>query len=156
MNIIPLIFSVQQGLPEKKILPPTVPESPAFALKKRIHREPTVEEVNTNLFFFHQMQCCSVILHLNSISMQVKQPMPMKAPPVPHFGLPFQPQLPGNHHVEVCPFSFEERERERKALKEKRLERKSEEVRTPDTIFTRVLYLVWPVWFRQYILSIFT
>lgn len=34
-----------QGLPEKKVLPPTVPESPAFALKKRVHREPEVEEV---------------------------------------------------------------------------------------------------------------
>lgn len=34
----------------KKVLPPTVPESPAFALKKRIHREPRVEEVRTLLF----------------------------------------------------------------------------------------------------------
>ncbi|XP_074536647.1 targeting protein for Xklp2 isoform X2 [Halichoeres trimaculatus] len=84
------------GLPEKKVLPPTVPESPAFALKKRIHVEPKAEEV--------------------------KRPSPIKAPPVPHFGLPFQPRLQENHHVEVCPFSFEERERERRALKEKRLE----------------------------------
>lgn len=38
-----------QGLPEKKVLLPTVPESPAFALKKRIHREPEVEEVQTLL-----------------------------------------------------------------------------------------------------------
>lgn len=38
-----------QGLPEKKVLPPTVPESPAFALKKRVHREPEVEEVKTPL-----------------------------------------------------------------------------------------------------------
>uniref|UniRef100_A0A674N2Q1 TPX2 microtubule nucleation factor n=1 Tax=Takifugu rubripes TaxID=31033 RepID=A0A674N2Q1_TAKRU len=77
------------GLPEKKVLPPTVPESPAFALKKRVHREPAVE-----------------------------------APSVPHFGLPFQPQLPQNRHVEVCPFSFEEREQERRVLKEKKLEDK--------------------------------
>lgn len=84
------------GLPEKKVLPPTVPESPAFALKKRIHVEPKVEEV--------------------------KRPSPIKAPPVPHFGLPFQPRLQENHQVEVCPFSFEERERERRVLKEKRLE----------------------------------
>ncbi|XP_051282337.1 targeting protein for Xklp2 isoform X1 [Dicentrarchus labrax] len=89
------------GLPEKKVLPPTVPESPAFALKKRVHMEPKVQEV--------------------------KQPSPIKAPPVPHFGLPFQPRLPENHHVEVCPFSFEERERERRALKEKRLEEKRNE-----------------------------
>lgn len=32
-----------QGVPEKKVLPPTVPESPALALKKRVHREPEVE-----------------------------------------------------------------------------------------------------------------
>lgn len=39
-----------QGLPEKKVLPPTVPESPAFALKKRVHRELAVEEVKTLLY----------------------------------------------------------------------------------------------------------
>ncbi|XP_024119627.1 targeting protein for Xklp2 [Oryzias melastigma] len=91
------------GLPEKKVLHPTVPESPAFALKKRIRLDRKVEEV--------------------------KQPSPVKAPPVPHFGLPFQPRLPEDHHVDVCPFSFEERERERRALKEKRLEElRNEEV----------------------------
>lgn len=61
---------------------------------------------------------------------QVKPPSPIKAPPVPHFGLPFQPRLPEHHQVEVCPFSFEERERERRVLKEKRLEEmRNEEVR---------------------------
>ncbi|XP_040918232.1 targeting protein for Xklp2 isoform X2 [Toxotes jaculatrix] len=89
------------GLPEKKVLHPTVPESPAFALKKRVRVDRKVEEV--------------------------KQPSPIKPPPVPHFGLPFQPRLPENHHVEICPFSFEERERERRALKEKRLEEKRNE-----------------------------
>lgn len=90
------------GLPIKKVLLPTVPESPAFALKKRVHREPRVEEV--------------------------KPPSPIRAPPVPHFGLPFQPRLE-HHHMEACPFSFEERERERRALKEKRLaELRNEEV----------------------------
>ncbi|XP_068589847.1 targeting protein for Xklp2 [Cebidichthys violaceus] len=83
------------GLPEKKMMHPTVPESPAFALKKRVRME-KVEEV--------------------------KQPSPIKAPAVPHFGLPFQPQLQENHHVEVCPFSFEERDRERRVLKEKKLQ----------------------------------
>ncbi|XP_069382283.1 targeting protein for Xklp2-B-like isoform X1 [Paralichthys olivaceus] len=89
------------GVPEKKVLHPTVPESPAFALKKRVRVDRKVEEV--------------------------KQLSPIKPPPVPHFGLPFQPRLPGNHHVEVCPFSFDERERERRALKEKRLEEKRNE-----------------------------
>ncbi|XP_038577520.1 targeting protein for Xklp2 isoform X2 [Micropterus salmoides] len=89
------------GVPEKKVVHPTVPESPAFLLKKRIHLEPKFEEV--------------------------KRPSPIKAPPVPHFGLPFQPRLQENHHVEVCPFSFEERERERRALREKKLEEKRNE-----------------------------
>uniref|UniRef100_A0A669C3J1 TPX2 microtubule nucleation factor n=1 Tax=Oreochromis niloticus TaxID=8128 RepID=A0A669C3J1_ORENI len=89
------------GLPEKKVANPTVPESPAFALKKRVRVDRKVEEV--------------------------KQPSPVKAPPVPHFGLPFQPRLPENHRVEVCPFSFEQRERERKALREKKLEEKRNE-----------------------------
>ncbi|XP_067383246.1 targeting protein for Xklp2 isoform X2 [Channa argus] len=89
------------GLPEKRVLHPTVPESPAFALKKRIRMDRKVEEV--------------------------KPPAPFKVPPVPHYGLPFQPQLPESHHVEVCPFSFEERERERRALKEKKLEDKRNE-----------------------------
>ncbi|XP_076023080.1 targeting protein for Xklp2 isoform X2 [Genypterus blacodes] len=84
------------GLPEKKVQHPTVPESPAFVLKNRVRLDTKVEEV--------------------------KPPSPIKAAPVPHFGLPFNPRLPENHHVDVCPFSFEERERERKALKEKRLE----------------------------------
>ncbi|KAF3696422.1 Targeting protein for Xklp2-B [Channa argus] len=66
------------GLPEKRVLHPTVPESPAFALKKRIRMDRKVEEV--------------------------KPPAPFKVPPVPHYGLPFQPQLPESHHVEVPRF----------------------------------------------------
>ncbi|XP_055022283.1 targeting protein for Xklp2 isoform X2 [Boleophthalmus pectinirostris] len=84
------------GVPEKKLPTLTLPESPAFALKKRVRVEPP--------------------------PVQVKPPSPIKAPPVPHFGLPFQPKLPEHHQVEVCPFSFDKREQERRALKEKRLE----------------------------------
>lgn len=89
------------GLPEKKVADPTVPESPAFSLKKRVR--------------------------MNSKDPEDKPISPVKAPPVPHLGLPFQPRLPGNHHVEVCPFSFEKREQEKRALKEKRLEVKQNE-----------------------------
>lgn len=61
----------------------------------------------------------------------MKQPPQIKAPPVPHFGLPFQPHLPEDRHIELCPFSFEEREQERRALKEKKLEeRRLEEVKS--------------------------
>lgn len=129
-----------------------MPESPAFALKHRVHREPKVEEVRdtfllllvlilkaSQFFPFTHLTCRSttatlLLITLNLVGVflcQVKQHSPVKAPPVPHFGLPFQPRLPENHHVEVCPFSFEERERERKVLKEKRLEdKRNEEVKS--------------------------
>ncbi|XP_041712042.1 targeting protein for Xklp2-like isoform X3 [Coregonus clupeaformis] len=83
------------GVPEKKVQCPTVPESPAWALKK-VRMDRKVEEV--------------------------KLPALLKAHAVPHFGLPFLPKLQDKTQVEVCPFSFEERERERRVLKEKRLE----------------------------------
>ncbi|XP_026881617.2 targeting protein for Xklp2 isoform X1 [Electrophorus electricus] len=90
------------GVPEKKVLNPTVPESPAFALKNRVRVERKTEEV--------------------------KPPAPLKALPVPHY-LPFHPKPAVKSSVEVCPFSFEQREQERKAQKEKRLEEvKNEEV----------------------------
>nr|XP_023659814.1 targeting protein for Xklp2 isoform X1 [Paramormyrops kingsleyae] len=89
------------GVPEKKVQNPTVPESPAFALKNRVRVERKVEEV---------------------------KPAPLiRANPVPHFGLPFQPKLQEMRQVEVCPFSFEAREQERIALKEKRLEEQRRE-----------------------------
>ncbi|KAM9429996.1 targeting protein for Xklp2 [Salvelinus alpinus] len=84
------------GVPEKKVLCPTVPESPAWALKKRVRIDRKVEEV--------------------------KPPAPLKAHAAPHFGLPFQPKLQDKTQMDVCPFSFEERECERRLLKEKRLE----------------------------------
>ncbi|XP_049319183.1 targeting protein for Xklp2 isoform X2 [Astyanax mexicanus] len=83
------------GVPEKKVLNPTVPESPAFALKNRVRMERKTEEV--------------------------KPPAPIKALPVPHY-LPFHPKSVAKNHVEMCPFSFEQREQERRAQKEKRLE----------------------------------
>uniref|UniRef100_A0A8C7MAN7 TPX2 microtubule nucleation factor n=1 Tax=Oncorhynchus kisutch TaxID=8019 RepID=A0A8C7MAN7_ONCKI len=84
------------GVPEKKVVCPTVPESPAWALKKRVRIDRKVEEV--------------------------KPPAPLKAHAAPHFGLPFQPKLQDKTHMDVCPFSFEERECEKRLLKEKRLE----------------------------------
>lgn len=60
---------------------------------------------------------------LMSCPLPQEKPAPLvKANPVPHFGLPFQPKLPEKNQVEVCPFSFDAREQERLALKEKRLE----------------------------------
>ncbi|KAI4897335.1 hypothetical protein NFI96_015484 [Prochilodus magdalenae] len=88
------------GVPEKKVMNPTVPESPAFALKNRIRVERKTEEV--------------------------KPPAPLKALPVPHY-LPFHPKPAVKNHVDVCPFSFEQREQERKAQKKRLEELKHEE-----------------------------
>ena len=60
--------------------------------------------------------------------LQEKPMSPVKANPLPHFGVPFLPKLPEKTQVEVCPFSFEAREQERLALKEKRLEEMRNEV----------------------------
>lgn len=95
VNGLPIPFG-SQGVPEKKVQCPTVPESPAWALKKRVRIDRKVEEV--------------------------KPPAPLKAHAAPHFGLPFQPKLQDKTQMDVCPFSFEERECERRLLKEKRLE----------------------------------
>nr|XP_057906614.1 targeting protein for Xklp2 isoform X2 [Doryrhamphus excisus] len=82
------------GVPDKKVKHPTVPQSPAFILSKRTRIDMKVEEV--------------------------KPPSPIKPPPVPHFGVPFQPMLPEKRHTEVCPFSFEQREQEKRKQKETR------------------------------------
>ncbi|XP_028309054.1 targeting protein for Xklp2 isoform X2 [Gouania willdenowi] len=89
------------GLPAKKVAQTTVPESPAFALKNRVRVDRKVEEA--------------------------KPPSPIKALPAPPVRPPLEIRPVENHHIEVCPFSFEQREREKLALKEKRLEEKQNE-----------------------------
>lgn len=54
----------------------------------------------------------------------------IKANPMPHYGVPFKPKIPEQRHVEVCPFSFDARDRERQIQKEKKIEElQKEEVR---------------------------
>ncbi|DAA23179.1 targeting protein for Xklp2 isoform X3 [Bos taurus] len=84
------------GVPEKKELPITVPKSPAFALKNRI-RMPTKEDE------------------------EEEEPVMIRAQPVPYFGMPFKPQIPVGRTVEVCPFSFDSRDKERQLQKEKKI-----------------------------------
>nr|XP_045013157.1 targeting protein for Xklp2 isoform X2 [Jaculus jaculus] len=84
------------GVPEKKVLPITVPKSPAFALKNRI-RMPTREEEEED------------------------EPVVIKAQPVPHYGVPYKPQIPEARNVEICPFSFDSRDKERQLQKEKKI-----------------------------------
>lgn len=83
------------GVPEKKVLPITVPKSPAFALKNRI-RMPTNDEEEE-----------PVVIR--------------RAQPPPHFGVPFKPHIPETKTVEICPFSFDSRDKERQLQKEKKI-----------------------------------
>ncbi|NXM83801.1 TPX2B protein, partial [Oenanthe oenanthe] len=87
------------GVPEKKALPVTVPKSPAFTLRSRTRMSSREEE--------KEKEEVAVI----------------KANPMPHYGVPFKPKLPEQRHmVEVCPFSFDARDRERQIQKEKKIE----------------------------------
>ncbi|XP_074148891.1 targeting protein for Xklp2 isoform X1 [Sminthopsis crassicaudata] len=85
------------GIPEKKQLPTTIPKSPAFVLKNRVRvftREDEEEE---------------------------PEPAVIRAHPVPHYGVPFKPRIPEQRTVEICPFSFDSRDKERQLQKEKKV-----------------------------------
>ncbi|KAM4891333.1 targeting protein for Xklp2 isoform 3-T3 [Sylvia borin] len=86
------------GVPEKKALPVTVPKSPAFTLRSRTRVSGREEE--------KEKEEMAVI----------------KANPMPHYGVPFKPKMPEQRHVEVRPFSFDARDRERQIQKEKKIE----------------------------------
>ncbi|XP_063260523.1 targeting protein for Xklp2 isoform X1 [Prinia subflava] len=86
------------GVPEKKTLPVTIPKSPAFTLRSRTRVSGREEE--------KEKEEMAVI----------------KANPMPHYGVPFKPKMPEQRHVEVCPFSFDARDRERQIQKEKKIE----------------------------------
>nr|XP_056700904.1 targeting protein for Xklp2 [Euleptes europaea] len=88
------------GVPEKKPLPITVPKSPAFALKNRVGALAREEEKEK------EEEVVPVI----------------KAKPMPHFGVPFKPKAPEIRQVEMCPFSFDSRDKERLLQKEKKIE----------------------------------
>ncbi|XP_074461870.1 targeting protein for Xklp2 isoform X3 [Larus michahellis] len=91
------------GVPEKKALPVTVPKSPVFTLKSRTRASGRDEE-------------------------KEKEVVPViKANPMPHYGVPFKPKMPEQRHVEVCPFSFDARDRERQIQKEKKIEEMQKE-----------------------------
>ncbi|XP_042132428.1 targeting protein for Xklp2 isoform X2 [Peromyscus maniculatus bairdii] len=84
------------GVPEKKVIPATVPKSPVFALRNRI-RVPTREDEEED------------------------KPVVIRAQPVPHYGVPYKPHIPEARNVEVCPFSFDTRDKERQVQKEKKI-----------------------------------
>ncbi|XP_072487734.1 targeting protein for Xklp2 isoform X2 [Notamacropus eugenii] len=84
------------GIPEKKKLPTTIPRSPAFALKNRVRVFTREEE-------------------------EEEEPMGIRSNPMPHYGVPFKPRIPEQRTVEVCPFSFDSRDKERQLQKEKKV-----------------------------------
>ncbi|XP_054836855.1 targeting protein for Xklp2 isoform X2 [Eublepharis macularius] len=88
------------GVPEKKPLPITVPKSPAFALKSKVAALAREEEKQK------EEEAAPVI----------------KAKPMPFFGIPFKPKPLEPRQVEVCPFSFDSRDKERLLQKEKKIE----------------------------------
>ncbi|NXS31792.1 TPX2B protein, partial [Pomatostomus ruficeps] len=85
------------GVPEKKVLPITVPKSPAFTLKSRTCASAREEE-------------------------KEKEEVAVLKATMPHFGVPFKPKMPEQRHVEVRPFSFDARDKERQIQKEKKIE----------------------------------
>ncbi|XP_059836380.1 targeting protein for Xklp2 isoform X2 [Hypanus sabinus] len=84
------------GVPEKKTLPITLPKSPAFTLKNRVRMSLKEEEK--------------------------KETRVIKANPMPHYAVPFKPKSTGETVIAVQPFSFETRDKEREALKQKKIE----------------------------------
>ncbi|XP_078274805.1 targeting protein for Xklp2 [Rhinoraja longicauda] len=84
------------GVPEKKPLPVTMPKSPAFTLKNRVrisYKEEEKEEAHV-----------------------------IKANPMPHYAVPFKAKSTEEKTVEIQPFSFEARDKERETLKQKKME----------------------------------
>ncbi|CAH1780160.1 unnamed protein product [Owenia fusiformis] len=95
------ILEKPTGLKPAKHQPLTVPESPAFALKNRIR--PTLikpEEIP-------EVKC-------------------IKAHPVPHGGIAFQPKIEHKHTV-IEPFTFEERDKCKQKQKEEKIQQILEE-----------------------------
>ncbi|XP_029468758.1 targeting protein for Xklp2 isoform X2 [Rhinatrema bivittatum] len=85
------------GVPEKKAFPITVPKSPAFTLNNRIRMLPRDED-------------------------KAEEVPVIKANPMPHYGVPFKPRASENRPVELCPFSFDTRDKERQLQKQKTME----------------------------------
>ncbi|XP_041377043.1 targeting protein for Xklp2 homolog isoform X2 [Gigantopelta aegis] len=90
------------GVKPAKVIPVTVPQSPAFALKNRVRLPVEIPDDKE----------CSLT----------------KSRPVPHVGIPFQPKISHNYTVPQ-PFSFEKRNKSVQQKKEEKLRQLSEDER---------------------------
>ncbi|XP_033755054.1 LOW QUALITY PROTEIN: targeting protein for Xklp2 homolog [Pecten maximus] len=89
------------GIKPAKVLARTIPKSPAFALKNRVRITSELEESQN-------------------------EPQKVKANPIPHAGVPFQPKL-GHKSTVPEPFTFEERDQCVKVKKEEKIKEILEE-----------------------------
>ncbi|XP_055578580.1 targeting protein for Xklp2 isoform X7 [Falco cherrug] len=109
------------GVPEKKVLPITVPKSPVFTLKSRTQTSSRDEKQEMFSHFLRSRPSVCVAVALED--KQEKEVVPViRANPMRHYGVPFKPKMPEQRHVEVCPFSFDARDKERQIQKEKKIE----------------------------------
>ncbi|XP_023577697.1 targeting protein for Xklp2-like [Octodon degus] len=89
-------------IPEKKVLPLTVPKAPGFARRKRRKRRNRI--------------------HLpTKADEEEDEAAVMRARSVPHYGVPFKPRIPEARTVEIHPFSFDCRDKERQLQKEQKI-----------------------------------
>lgn len=63
----------------------------------------------------------SLVSKLWFLSQEEEKPVVIRAQPVPHYGVPYKPHIPEARNVEVCPFSFDTRDKERQLQKEKKI-----------------------------------
>jgi len=97
------ILEKQTGVPERKVIPVIEPESPAFALKKRM------------------------ATRLPAFETKEEPERIVKAKPVPHYGVPVAMSLTNKRSTVPQPFSFAERDVMSAAAKEERIRKLLEE-----------------------------
>uniref|UniRef100_A0A452ILF4 Uncharacterized protein n=1 Tax=Gopherus agassizii TaxID=38772 RepID=A0A452ILF4_9SAUR len=107
-------------LPKKPpVKEPTQPIGFDLEIEKRIQERESKKQQEEEHYEFHSRPCPAKILE----DVVGEEVVPViKANPMPHYGVPFKPKAPEQRHVEVCPFSFDSRDRERWMQKEKKIE----------------------------------
>ncbi|KAJ8794318.1 hypothetical protein J1605_003275 [Eschrichtius robustus] len=106
-------------LPKKPpVKPSTQPIGFDLEIEKRIQERESKKKLEDEHFEFHSRPCPTKILE---DVVEEEEPVAIRAQPVPYFGMPFKPQIPVGRTVEICPFSFDSRDKERQLQKEKKI-----------------------------------